>query len=88
MAIKDKLNLAWQTNEAMDAVFEVRAQIENAHNVLAESIARINEIVAGSSFDDVDAEIKVEGVAIISILNQSKTALDGHGDFINWRQPD
>ena len=88
MAIKDKLNLAWQTNEAMDAVFEVRAQIENAYNVLAESIARINEIVAGSSFDNVDAEIKVEGVAIISILNQSKIALDGHGDFINWRQPD
>ena len=88
MAIKDKLNLAWQTNEAMDAVFEVRAQIENAYNVLAESIARINEIVAGSSFDDVDAEIKVEGAAIISILNQSKAALDGHSDFINWRKPD
>jgi len=88
MAIKDKLNLAWQTNEAMDAVFEVRAQIENAYNVLAESIARINEIVAGSSFDDVDAEIKVEGAAIISILNQSKAALDGHGDFILWRKPE
>ena len=88
MAIKDKLNLAWQTNEAMDAVFEVRAQIENAYNVLEESIARINEIVAESSFDDVDAEIKAEGVAIISILNQSKAALDGHGDFILWRKPE
>ena len=88
MAITQKLNSAWNTNEAMDAVFEVRAQVENAYNVLAESIARINEIVAGSSFDDVDAEIKAEGVAIISILNQSKTALDGHGDFILWRKPD
>jgi len=28
MAIKDKLNSAWQTNEAMDAVFEFRAQAE------------------------------------------------------------
>ena len=87
MAITQKLNQAWNTNEAMDAVFEVRAQVENAYNVLAESIARINEIVAGSSFDDVDAEIKTEGAAIISILNQSKTALDGHDDFILWRKP-
>lgn len=87
MAIEQKLNAAWNTNEAMDAVFEVRAQIENVYNVLAESIARINEIVAGSSFASVDAEIKTEGAAIISILNQSKTALDGHDDFILWRKP-
>ena len=88
MAIKDKLDFAWTTNEAMDAVFEVRAQVENAYNVLSESIARINEIVADASFDDVDAEIKTEGVAIINILKQSKAALDGHGAFINWRQPE
>ena len=88
MAITQKLNAAWNTNEAMDAVFEVRAQVENAYNVLAESIARINEIVAGSSFANVDAEIKTEGAAIISILNQSKTALDGHDDFVLWRKPD
>jgi len=88
MAITQKLNSAWNTNETMDAVFEVRAQVENAYNVLAESIAKINEIVGGSSFDDVDAEIVAEGTAIISILNQSKNALDGHGDFILWRKPD
>ena len=88
MAIKDKLDTAWNTNEAVDAVFEVRAEIENAYNVLDEAILKINEIVAGSSFANVDAEIKAEGAAIISILNQSKTALDGHGDFINWRKPD
>ena len=87
MAIEQKLNAAWNTNEAMDAVFEVRAQVENAYNVLTESIVRINEIVAGSSFANVDQEIKTEGAAIISILNQSKTALDGHDDFISWRKP-
>jgi len=87
MAIKQKLNAAWQTNEAMDAVFEVRAQVENAYNVLEESIARIKEITSDASFANVDLEIKTEGGAIINILNQSKTALDGHLDFINWRKP-
>jgi hypothetical protein len=87
MAIKDKLDIAWETNEAMDAVFDFRAQAENAYNVLLETIAKIDEIVAGASFDDVDAEIKTEGVAVRNILNQSKVALDGHLDFINWRQP-
>jgi len=88
MAIKTKLNSAWQTNEAMDAVFEFRAQAENAYNVLEEAIAKINEIVADSSFANVDAEIKAEGTAIISILNQSKAALAGHLVFINWRKPE
>jgi len=88
MAIKDKLDTAWQTNEAMDAVFEFRAQVENVYNVLQESIARIDEIVADASFADVDSEIKSEGSTVRNILNQSRVALDGHSDFINWRKPD
>jgi len=88
MAIKQKLDSAWKTNEAMDAVFEFRAQVENAYNVLQESIVRIDEIVADASFANVDAEIKSKGSAVRSILNQSKTALDGHLGFINWRKPE
>lgn len=87
MAIKQKLNVAWKTNESMDAVFEFRAQTENLYNVLQETIARIDEIVNGASFVGVDAEIKSEGQAIRQILNQSKQALDSHIDFLNWRQP-
>ena len=86
MAIKQKLNVAWKTNESMDAVFEFRAQAENAYNVLQETIARIDEIVAGASFTDVDPEIKAEGAAIRQVLNQSKIALDGHTDFLTWRK--
>lgn len=88
MSIKTKLDQAWQTNEAMDAVFEFRAQAENAYNVLEETVAKIDEIVAGASFADVDAEIKSEGQAIRQILNQAKQALDAHADFLNWRQPE
>lgn len=86
MAIKDKLDTAWETNEAMDSVFEVRAQAENLYNVLQETIDKINEIVTGASFANVDAEIKTEGAEVIQILNQSKAALDGHTDFLNWRK--
>jgi len=88
MSIKIKLNSAWQTNEAMDAVFEFRAQAENAYNVLQETVARIDEIISGSNFVDVDSEIKSEGSAVRNILNQSKSALDAHSNFINWKKPD
>jgi len=86
MAIKDKLNSAWQTNETMDAVFEFRAQAENAYNVLQETVSKIDEIIAEADFSGVDAEILEEGTAIRDILEQSKDALDGHSAFITWRQ--
>lgn len=87
MAITDKLNTSWATNETMDAVFEVRAAAQNVYNVLSEQIARINAITADATFASVDAEIKTEGAAVITILESAKTALDGHTDFLNWSQP-
>lgn len=86
MTIKNKLNSAWQTNKVMDAVFEFRAQAENAYNVLQEVVARIDEIVANTDFSGVDKEILDEGGAIRNILKQSKDELDKHSDFIEWRQ--
>ena len=87
MAITNKLDTAWGTNQAMDAVFEFRAQAENLYNELQNTIANINKITAGASFASVDAEIKTKGVAIIAALNQAKTALDAHSEFITWKQP-
>lgn len=86
MAVKTKLNSAWSANEAMDAVFEVRAAAENFYVVLQEIIAKINETTSGANFGSVDVEIKSEGAEIISILNQAKQALDAHKDFLQWRQ--
>ncbi len=87
MAITTKLDDAWGTNETMDAVFAVRAHAQNAYNVLTEEIARINAITADAVFTSVDAEIKAEGSAVITILEAAKTALDGHADFLDWTQP-
>lgn len=85
--ITDKLNAAWGNNQAMQAVFKFRALAANVYAELQNTISSINEITAGASFADVDAEIKTKGQQIISILNQTKTALDAHSDFIDWKQP-
>ena len=87
MTIKNKLNEAWQADKMTDAVFEFRATVENAFNVLQEAVGRIDEIAGSANFADVDDEIKQTGVAIRNILNQAKEALDSHVDFIGWRQP-
>ena len=37
MSIEAKLNTAWNTNTAMDAVFEVRAKLQNLAQVALET---------------------------------------------------
>jgi len=88
MSVKEKLNEAWQTDKTTDAIFEFRALAENAYNVLQETLTKIDEIASSDNFADVDTEIKQTGVAIRKILKDAKDALDGHGEFINWKQPE
>lgn len=85
--IKEKLNEAYETDQMTEAIFEFRAQVENAYNVLNEAITRIDEIAQSVSFKDVDPEIKSEGQSIRQILNDVKKALDSHAEFISWVQP-
>lgn len=87
MAIKDKLNTAWGTNLTVDAIFEVRALMQSAYWDLQRAMTGIDRIVSQASFAGVETEIKAEGTAIRNILNQAKTALDGHKDFLEWSQP-
>lgn len=87
MAITDKLNAAWTTNEAMDAVFEVRAVIQNLSNVADETQAAIDRIASGASFSGVDVEIKNEASQCRTIVNALVAALAGHSDFVEWKQP-
>ena len=87
MAIATKLNEEWARNNTADAVFEVRGVMQDAYNNLAERVAHINVIIAASSFGPADAELKTEGAAIRTILNNAKVALDAHLEFINWVKP-
>jgi hypothetical protein len=87
MAITAKLNQEWARNETADAVFEVRAVMQDAYNNLVERLAQIDVLASGASFGPVDNELKQEGQAIRTILNQAKNALDGHAEFLNWTQP-
>ena len=88
MAVTEKLNAAWNTNEAMDAVFEVRAKLQNLANVAAETKAEVDAITQGASFAGVDNEIKAEGAALIAIVNSLNNALASHSDFLTWTQPE
>jgi len=88
MSVKNKLNEAWHADKMTDAIFEFRAIVENASNVLQETITKIDEIASSANFADVDDEIKQTGVAIRKILKDAKDALSAHGEFIGWKQPE
>ena len=87
MAIKDKLDTAWTDNLMQDATFEFRAVAESAYDQLIQAVSRIDEIVARTVFANVDTELKIEGQAIRTIINNAKTSLDTHTTFLRWRQP-
>lgn len=88
MTIKNKLNEAWHSDKMTNAVFEFRATVENAFNVLQETMTKIDEIAASANFADVDEEIKQTGVAIRKILADAREAMSAHAVFIEWKQPE
>jgi len=88
MAIKDKLDLAWQDNLMQDATFEFRAAAQTGYWQIEETIRKFNEILGKSIFANVDVEIKTKGQAILNIFTQAKAALDAHVVFLEWQQPE
>ena len=87
MAIEDVLNDLWGTNKKMDAVFAFRAAFQDAFNMIEETIANIDRIVAESDFSGVDQELLSKGQACREALNDAKLVLNDHTDFIDWRPP-
>jgi len=87
MALKDKLDTAWTNNLMQDATFEFRAVAESCYDQLIQTVSKIDAIVAQAVFANVDTEIKTEGQAIRTIINNAKTSLDTHTTFLRWRQP-
>ena len=87
MPITEKLDVSWNTNESMDAIFEVRAIIQNLSSVADEAQSRIDEIAASSKFSSVDVDIKSEAQACRTIVNALVNAFAAHSSFISWSQP-
>jgi hypothetical protein len=90
MAITDKLNTAWQTNIEQDLLFQYKALVDSAGGFYAQILQVITEMArlqGESSFTNIDAELKTEAVAIRNHIQDCKTALDSHLDFISWNQP-
>jgi len=87
MAITDKLNSAWTTQDSASAVFEVRALLQGLYDVAVETKGKVDTITASAKFTDVDAEIKQSGAALIGIVNSLVSAMDAESDFLTWKQP-
>lgn len=87
MSVSDELDLQWASKEQGDAVFRFRAISQNAYMTLSETVAQLGELVASSHFEGVSAGILASGGAVLQIINDTKTSLDAHAAFLNWKQP-
>lgn len=85
--VKDKLNAAWSTNKAMQAVFRVRAATQNAYFTLRDADVEITAIAEGIDFASVDPVIKAEAAACRQIIRDARNALEARAAFVNWKQP-
>ena len=85
MAVEATLNESWSTNRSIDTIFKMRAQAEDAYNVITDTIELMTGSLEGSR---INTEIESEGQSILNILNTAKTELDKHSKFILWRQPE
>lgn len=88
MAVIDKLDNDWGTNETMALLFEVRAIAENGYEVIQETVAKINELVADQKWQDIDNELRQTVTQVINEFEKAKTELDKESDFLTWRQPE
>ena len=87
MAITDKLNDAWTTNEAVDAIVSAHSEMQKLQDTVQEVKAELDRLAAGAHFADVDAELKTEAQACRTLVNQMISALAEHSSFIDWVQP-
>ena len=87
MAITGKLNELWGEGDVTDAVFEFRDAFENAYNVIAGTIEKLNKLVEDNDFSNIDAEILAEGATCQEALEAAALILNDHTDFIIWRKP-
>ena len=88
MAIRTKLDSVWTASQTSSKVFELRAVMQNASNVLKETTSKVDEIMNDEGFTAVDAEIKQTGTDVRNILNTALAALNAEfKEFIDWQQP-
>lgn len=87
MGFKEEMNAAWVEQQESQSVQEFRAKCQNLKNVAEETKAQLDAIVAGGSFGTVAQSIIDEGQVVRQLINQFVSDLDGHSDFINWKQP-
>jgi len=85
--IRELLNARWNEKETTEAIMAIRVAFQNLKSVADQTKFAVDAVLAGSSFASVHANLKAEGQACITILNQLRTALGNHAEFIDF-QPD
>ncbi len=83
--LTELLQADWDRKETTDAIMAFRIALQNLKNTAAETKTTIDALVAGSSFTTVHVDLKAEGQACLSIVNQLNAALGNHADFIDFK---
>ena len=88
MGFVEDMNTAWTEAQQSVAVHAVRGHMTQARDDLARYKAAIDAEIAKGDFDTVADSIKTEALAVRTIINAAVTALEAHGDFLDWVQPE
>ena len=84
MAVNEKLNAEWAIRSQGMAVFKAHGHLKHLRDEAVSAKEAVDAIIADASFSNVDQEVKVEGAALITLLNQFVTALASHSEFLDW----
>lgn len=87
MGYKTEMDADWVEAQQAATVHAVRDSMTAAYADLKRYQADIVAEIAKGQFNTVHADIKTEGLAVKAIIDTAVTALDGHKDFLNWKQP-
>jgi hypothetical protein len=88
MAIKDSLDATFAVNVTAQSVIMFQREIRRVKGEVDASLVTLGGISLDpkTKFDTVDPEIVAEAAALTQILTDCKAALEGHVDFIEWKE--
>ena len=84
--ITDKLDAASGTEGELELLFRFRDAVEEIYDNIVLFVERVDDITADTKFNNIDSDLKAEGVQIRNIIRAVKVALDEHIEFLSWRE--
>lgn len=84
MSISEKLSAVWFSKDGGDSVFMFKTEAQRIYEEIQQSIDMIQAILARTSLNAIDAEIKQAGAGIRSALVAARNSLDAYKEFLEW----